>query len=99
MGDGVAEAEEALAPAEAPLFEPAAARERALTVEEMRLLKALQTERLRIARRLGVPPRAVASEEKLRAIALARPERLEDAVFADVREPAAFLAVISRRDP
>ncbi|WP_424360646.1 RecQ family ATP-dependent DNA helicase [Methylocystis parvus] len=99
MGDGVAEAEEALAPAEAPLFEPAAARERALTVEEMRLLKALQTERLRIARRLGAPPRAVASEEKLRAIALARPERLEDAVFADVREPAAFLAVISRRDP
>ncbi|QGM99569.1 RecQ family ATP-dependent DNA helicase [Methylocystis parvus] len=94
MGEGIEEAAAEPAPPEEPLFESTATPEHPLTVADMRLLKALLAERLRIAKRLGVPPRAVASEEKLRTLVLARPDRADDPLFADVREPAAFLALI-----
>lgn len=98
MGEGMEDAAPEPARPEEPLFEPVPAPERPLTVPEMRLLRALQAERLRIARRVRVPPRAVASEEALRALALTRPKRFDDPLFAQLREPAAFLALIERSD-
>jgi ATP-dependent DNA helicase RecQ len=97
-GEGVEETEAEPVPPSEPVLDPAAMPETALTVNETRLLRALQAERLRIARRLGSPPRAVASEETLRALAVTRPERLDDPLFARVQAPAAFLNVIESCD-
>ncbi|WP_442755292.1 RecQ family ATP-dependent DNA helicase [Methylocystis sp. JAN1] len=97
-GEGVEEAGSEPAPQEAPVFEPAPAPERPLTVAETRLLRALQAERMRIARRRRIPPRVVASEETLRALALARPDRLDDSLFAGVQEAAVFLARLKSSD-
>ncbi|MGJ0392840.1 MAG: RecQ family ATP-dependent DNA helicase [Methylocystis sp.] len=91
---------------EEPPPEPSAPEERvfetapapALTVAQARLLRALEAERLRIAKRLGAPPRAIATEATLRALAISRPNRPGDPLFAQVREPAAFLKLISGDD-
>ncbi|WP_457798714.1 RecQ family ATP-dependent DNA helicase [Methylocystis sp. S23] len=77
-----------------PVFETAPAPARALTVAQARLLRAFEAERLRIARRLRIPPRAVAADAALHALAASPPDRLDDPLFAELREPAAFLALI-----
>ena len=102
MGEGIDEDEPAPAASaatEVSTPEPvAAAAEAPLTVAELRLLRALQAERLRLARKLRIPPRAVAPEESLRALAVARPERPDDPLFEGLRAPAAFLALIAAFD-
>ena len=79
-------AEEAAAP-----FEPA---EIPLTIEQARLLRALEAERRAIAKRRGVAPRAVADEAALRALALARPENLDDPLLREIEDAPALLRVI-----
>ncbi len=69
-----------------------------LTIAQARLLRALEAERLRIAKRRGAAPRTIASEATLRALAISRPNRLDDPLFAQVWEPAAFLKLISSGD-
>jgi ATP-dependent DNA helicase RecQ len=81
--------------ADPPVFE-AAPEAPALTIAETRLLRALEAERISVARRRGLAPRRVADEDRLRALAATRPRRLDDAAFAGIVEPAAFLRVIER---
>jgi ATP-dependent DNA helicase RecQ len=68
----------------------------ALTIADARLLLALQAERLTLARRRGVAPRRIASDEALTRIARSRPRRLEDPLLVGVADAGAFLAVIAR---
>ena len=67
-----------------------------LTIADARLLRALQAERLALARRHGVAPRRIASDEALNRIARTRPRRLDDPLFEGVADAGAFLAVIAR---
>ncbi|MBI1980448.1 MAG: RecQ family ATP-dependent DNA helicase [Methylocystis sp.] len=66
-----------------------------LTVDEARLLRALEAERLAIAKRRGVAPRAVVSEQALRALARQRPDRADDPLLSGIEEAAALLRIIS----
>jgi ATP-dependent DNA helicase RecQ len=84
-------------PGEAPL--PLAGPSRAArTVEELRLLKALEAERAAIARRRRIAPRRVASDAALEALAMARPRRADDPLFDGIEDADAFLRRIERRD-
>ncbi len=98
MGDGLEETAEEPGEPDTPAFDPPPERERSLTVAETRLLRALQAERLAIAKRLGAPPRAIASEATLRALALRKPDQIDDPLFAEVREPGRFAALIVNDD-
>ncbi|MCC3245779.1 RecQ family ATP-dependent DNA helicase [Methylocystis sp. WRRC1] len=82
--------------AQPPVAGPIPDREAPLTVADERLLRALQAERLAIARRRGLPPRQVASDAALRSLATRRPLRIDDPVFRDLEEPGAFLSAIGR---
>jgi ribonuclease D len=76
-----------------PLSAPPGA---ARTVDELRLLKALETERAAIARRLRIAPRRVASDDALAALARARARRADDPAFREMPDAAAFQQVILR---
>ncbi|TLG77039.1 ATP-dependent DNA helicase RecQ [Methylocystis sp. B8] len=80
-------------PAEAPIERR---EEPPLTVDEARLLRALEAERLAIAKRRGVAPRAVASEQALRAIARERPKSAGDPLLHEIADAAALLRVIDQ---
>ncbi|MGD9658484.1 MAG: RecQ family ATP-dependent DNA helicase [Methylocystis sp.] len=67
-----------------------------LTVDDSRLLLALEAERRAIAKRRGVAPRAVASEQTLRALARERPDRTDDPLFDGVEDAAALLRIIGK---
>jgi ATP-dependent DNA helicase RecQ len=69
-----------------------------LTIIELRRLKALEAARRDLARRHGRPPRAIATDPALRALAMARPEHADDPLFDGVTAPEAFLAVLRRGD-
>ncbi|RTL90875.1 MAG: RecQ family ATP-dependent DNA helicase [Hyphomicrobiales bacterium] len=97
-GEGLGETEEEPGAPPAPAVAPPPAQDGPLTVAEMRLLRALQAERLTIARRLGAPPRAVVSDATLRALARAKPDRIDHPLFADVREAGRFLALLATAD-
>ncbi|MCX7899824.1 MAG: helicase-related protein, partial [Methylocystis sp.] len=84
-------------PAEAALVAEKSASPRVdapLTVEAARLLRALEKERLVIARRQGVPPRQIASDAALRALAERPPNRIDGDFPAGVIEAEAFLRII-----
>ena len=81
------------APAEAPIERR---EEPPLTVDDARLLRALEAERLAIAKRRGVAPRAVASEQALRALARERPESVDDPLLREIADAAALLRVIDQ---
>ncbi|MGE0196158.1 MAG: RecQ family ATP-dependent DNA helicase, partial [Methylocystis sp.] len=87
------------AAAPAPLAEPTLNdQESPLTVAEARLLRALEAERLVIARRRGIAPRAVASEQTLRALALEKPGSADDPRLREIADAAALLRVIGDSD-
>ena len=65
-----------------------------LTVAEARLLRALEAERLAIAKRRGLAPRIVASEQALRALARERPQSADDPLLRGLEDAAALLRVI-----
>ncbi|MFO1104143.1 MAG: ATP-dependent DNA helicase RecQ [Methylocystis sp.] len=82
----------------APAPEPASIRkeDRPLTVDDSRLLRALEAERLAMAKRRGVAPRIVASEQALRALAREKPDSADDPLLSGVEDAAALLRIISR---
>lgn len=82
----------AAAPVEAPLLTQSL--EPALTIEEARLLRALQAERRAIAKRRGIAPRAVAPEAALRRLARERPLSLSDPALSEIEDAAALLRII-----
>jgi ATP-dependent DNA helicase RecQ len=86
--------EEAEAPIESP--RPPTAPRAARTVEELRLLKALEAERAAIARRRRMAAQRVASDAALAALARERPLGVADPLFAAVADAPAFLSVIRR---
>lgn len=88
--DNTAGASDAILIAESA-FERRLSADAPLTVETARLLRTLQDERLRISRQTGRPPRAVASDAALRALAVNRPQRLDHPLLAEVTEARAFL--------
>ncbi|MFA6206496.1 MAG: HRDC domain-containing protein, partial [Methylocystis sp.] len=59
-----------------------------------RLLRALQAERLAIAKRRGLAPRTVAAEQALRALARERPQSADDPLLRGLEDAAALLRVI-----
>ncbi|PPD46705.1 MAG: recombinase RecQ [Methylocystis sp.] len=81
-------------PAQEPILTEAPPAPPALTVAQARLLRALQAERLAIAKRRGLAPRRIASDEALTTLARARPDRLDDPAFDEIDEAAGFLRVI-----
>ncbi|MGJ0503608.1 MAG: helicase-related protein, partial [Methylocystis sp.] len=94
-GGGVPEDEADLsAPAPAPGDALAQREDPPLTVDDARLLRALEAERLAIARRRGVAPRTVASEKALIALARERPQHPDDPLLRDIEDAAALMRVI-----
>ncbi len=91
LADGEADAPEA---APAPDVVQIQQGDPPLTVDDARLLRALEAERLAIARKRGVAPRAIASEQALRALARERPARLDDPLFSGIEDATALLRVI-----
>ncbi len=79
-----------------PLLEDAPPPAPALTVADARLLRALQAERLRVAKRRGVAPRRIVSDEALTALSQARPLSLDDPALAGLEEAEAFRRVIEK---
>ncbi|WP_292531985.1 helicase-related protein [Methylocystis sp.] len=65
-----------------------------LTVDQARLLRALEAERRAIAKRRGLAPRAVASEQALRALAREKPDSAGDPLLSGIEDAAALLRVI-----
>lgn len=65
-----------------------------LRVNDARLLQALKAERSVLARRLGIAPRHVASDAQLRRLAIERPRRFDDPLFAEIAAVEAFLRII-----
>ncbi|MBM3550869.1 MAG: RecQ family ATP-dependent DNA helicase [Alphaproteobacteria bacterium] len=84
------------APASAPVASSIRQEEAPLTVDEARLMRELEAERRAIAKRRGVAPRTVASEQALRALARARPDRLDDPLFSGIEDAAALLRIIGK---
>ena len=80
----------------APIDAPKRQEEPPLTVAEARLLRALEAERLAIAKRRGLAPRIVASEQALRALARERPQSADDPLLRGLEEPAALLRIIGK---
>ncbi|HEY8126058.1 MAG TPA: RecQ family ATP-dependent DNA helicase [Methylocystis sp.] len=80
--------------APAPSHTPRRQEEPPLTVAEARLLRALEAERLAIAKRRGLAPRTVASEQALRALARERPEKADHPLLRELEDAAALLRVI-----
>ncbi|KAF0121728.1 MAG: RecQ familyATP-dependent DNA helicase [Methylocystaceae bacterium] len=78
----------------APIDAPKRQEEPPLTVAEARLLRALEAERLAIAKRRGLAPRIVASEQALRALARERPQGADHPLLRGLEEPAALLRII-----
>ncbi|MGJ0397100.1 MAG: HRDC domain-containing protein, partial [Methylocystis sp.] len=93
LADGEADAPEA---APAPDVVQIQQGDPPLTVDDARLLRALEAERLAIARRRGVAPRAVASEQALRALARARPDSADDPLLTGIEDAAALLRIIGK---
>ncbi|MBI5313356.1 MAG: ATP-dependent DNA helicase RecQ [Methylocystis sp.] len=91
LSEGEADLPE-LAPA--PIDAPRRQEERSLTVAEARLLRALEAERLAIAKRRRLAPRIVASEQALRALARERPQSADDPLLRGLEDAAALLRVI-----
>ena len=83
LSEGEADLPE-LAPA--PIDAPRRQEEPPLTVAEARLLRALEAERLAIAKRRGLAPRIVASEQALRALARERPQSADDPLLRGLEE-------------
>ncbi|MBM3576486.1 MAG: ATP-dependent DNA helicase RecQ [Alphaproteobacteria bacterium] len=95
--DDVAEVEEDISQiAPAPTSAPIQQEHPPLTVDEARLLCALEAERLAIAKRRGVAPRTVASEQALRALARERPKSAGDPLLHEIADAAALLRVIDQ---
>ncbi len=86
------------APASAPVVASIRQEEAPLTVDEARLFRELEAERRAIAKRRGVAPRTVASEQALRALARERPDRLDDPLLGGIEDAAALLRIIGK-DP
>jgi ATP-dependent DNA helicase RecQ len=82
----------------APAPEPASIlrEDSPLTVDDARLLRALEAERHAIAKRRGVAPRAVASEQALRALARERPDNAADPLLGGIEDAAALLRIIGK---
>ncbi|MGB5085331.1 MAG: RecQ family ATP-dependent DNA helicase [Methylocystis silviterrae] len=93
LSEGEADLPE-LAPAPIDIDAPRRQEEPPLTVAEARLLRALEAERLAIAKRRRLAPRIVASERALRALARERPQSADDPLLRGLEEPAALLRVI-----
>jgi ATP-dependent DNA helicase RecQ len=93
-GDASEDEADLSAPAPAPADPPAQREDPPLKVDDARLLRALEAERLAIARRRGVAPRTVASEQALRALARERPQKPDDPLLRDIEDAAALLRVI-----
>lgn len=89
------------APAAAPLPDAVApaAEPLRLTVDEMRLLRALESERAALARKYRIAARRIASDATLREIAQGRPKRADDPLLADVVDARTFLRVIEKAEP
>ncbi|MBM3623829.1 MAG: hypothetical protein FJX16_00600, partial [Alphaproteobacteria bacterium] len=51
---------------------------------------------LAIAKRRGVAPRAVASEQALRALARQRPDKADDPLLCGIEDAAALLKIIGK---
>jgi len=95
-GDVVAEAEdETAASAPAPGDAPPPKEDPPLTVDEARLLRALEDARFALARRRGVAPRAIASQQALRAIVRARPQRADDPLLRGIEDADALLRAVA----
>jgi ATP-dependent DNA helicase RecQ len=77
-----------------PVVLPPQPDEPPLTVAEARLLRALETERRAIAKRRGLAPRAIASEQALRALAREKPDSAGDPLLSRIEDAAALLRVI-----
>ncbi|MGD9541370.1 RecQ family ATP-dependent DNA helicase [Methylocystis sp.] len=85
-----------IAPAPAPALAPIQQEDSPLTVDDARLLLALEAERRAIAKRRGVPPRAIASERTLRALAHERPDTADDPLLSGIEDAAALLRIIGK---
>jgi ATP-dependent DNA helicase RecQ len=99
MGGGGPDEDAAPGPAaESPVPGDPAAEAPKLSVRDERLLRALQAERLAIAKRRGRPARRIASEEALRGLATERPTSPDDPLLAGIENAAEFLAIIRAAD-
>lgn len=95
-GDLPQDAADLAEPAPAPGIGSIREEDPPLTVDEARLLRALEAERRAIAKRRGVAPRAVASEQALRALARQRPDRADDPLLSGIEDAAALLDIIGK---
>lgn len=95
-GEGIDEPQPSPTAPQELVFEPVAPPAKALTVSQARLLRALQAERGKIAKRRRLAPRRIASDEALAGLAAAPPRRIDDPLFQGVEEAGAFLGVIEK---